>query len=103
MSSKMVGGALAIAGAVLAVWLLFFRHHDVKPPVAPAEPKPVAPAPAPAKAAAEDPAPQGRAPQWLIDADPEGPLRLEGQVIGADGHGIAGAQVWLASVPPRSA
>jgi len=40
--------------------------------------------------------------RWAIDADPEGPLRLEGQVVGPDGKGVGGAVVWLGSVPPRS-
>jgi protocatechuate 3,4-dioxygenase beta subunit len=43
------------------------------------------------------------APRWALDVDPEGPLRLEGQVVDADGHGVGGAEVWLSSVPPRSA
>lgn len=45
----------------------------------------------------------GPGPRWSLDADREGPLRLEGQVVDADGKGVGGAQVWLASVPPRQA
>jgi protocatechuate 3,4-dioxygenase beta subunit len=47
-------------------------------------------------------APRGMAPRWSLDLDPEGPLRMEGQVVDVDGHGVGGADVWLGSVPPRS-
>lgn len=43
-----------------------------------------------------------RSARWSFDNDPEGNLQLEGQVIGADGKGIDGAEVWLSSVPPRT-
>lgn len=39
----------------------------------------------------------------MIDDDPKGPLRLEGQVVDADDHGVAGATVVIAANPPRSA
>src|SRR5512140_2164605 len=39
----------------------------------------------------------------MIDDDPKGPLRLEGQVVDADNHGVAGATVVIAANPPRSA
>src|SRR5262249_24092709 len=45
---------------------------------------------------------RGITPRWSYDVDPEGPLRLEGQVVDTDGHGVGGAEVWLGSVPPRS-
>lgn len=38
----------------------------------------------------------------LIDDDPRGSQRLEGQVIDADDHGVAGATVVLGSNPPRT-
>ncbi len=41
--------------------------------------------------------------QWARDVDPDGPLRLEGQVVDDGGAGVGGATVWLSSVPPRSA
>nr|HPH70433.1 carboxypeptidase-like regulatory domain-containing protein [Kofleriaceae bacterium] len=40
--------------------------------------------------------------RWSFDIDPEGNLPLEGQVLGPDGKGVANADVWLSSVPPRS-
>ena len=99
---KTIGAAAVLVAGALAVWLLFLRRHEVKQPVT--EPaKPVAAAPAkPAAPAPEAPAPHGIAPKWTLDTDPEGPLRLEGQVLDADGHGVAGAEVWLDSVPARS-
>jgi uncharacterized GH25 family protein len=39
----------------------------------------------------------------MIDDDPKGPLRLEGQVVDADDHPVKGATVVLAANPPRSA
>ena len=47
-------------------------------------------------------APRGMAPRWELDIDPEGPLRLEGQVIGPDGQGVGDAEVSLDSVPKRT-
>jgi len=104
MSRKTLGAALVIAVGAAAVWFLFLRGHgDSKSPA----PEPVAKAPppapvTPAKTTSDERSPRGRAPAWMIDLDPEGPLRLEGQVVDRDGHGVGGAEVWLASVPPRS-
>ncbi|MBA3818450.1 MAG: carboxypeptidase regulatory-like domain-containing protein, partial [Deltaproteobacteria bacterium] len=50
----------------------------------------------------EEAAPRGMAPRWSLDVDREGPLRLEGQVVGPDGKGVPHAEVWLGSVPPRT-
>src|SRR5258707_1075722 len=43
------------------------------------------------------------APRALIDDDPKGALRLEGQVVDADDHPVGGATVVLSSNPPRTA
>ena len=59
--------------------------------------------PATPKAAPEAPPPQRPAQRWTLDVDPEGPLRLEGQVLGPDGKGVANAHVAITTVPPRSA
>lgn len=47
------------------------------------------------------PPPLTQRPQY--DAEPEGPLRLEGQVLGPDGDPVGGARVTLQSYPPRTA
>src|SRR5215510_1262386 len=44
----------------------------------------------------------GDLPRVVIDDDPKGSLRLEGQVIDADDHGVGGAIVVITSNPPRS-
>lgn len=44
----------------------------------------------------------GGPPRALIDDDPKGALRLEGQVIDAQDHPVAGATVVLGSNPPRT-
>lgn len=105
MTRKHVGILAALVVAVFAVW--FFAIRDRDGGSRPAAGKPTTSAPAvpkiTPKAASEDtPPPSGRAPRWMLDPDPEGPLRLEGQVVDEDGHGVGAAEVWLASVPPRS-
>jgi hypothetical protein len=97
---------LIVAGAVLAlvaIWLAFLRAGggDAAPPPAEA-PTTAAEDPWAKPAAKHTPPPAAAAPQFLRDADPVGALRLEGQVLDADEHGVEGAEVWLASVPPQS-
>lgn len=106
MNRKLIGGAVAAAVAAVAIWFLFVRHKaDDRPsapePVRPAEIKPT-PTTTPIRNDHEIPAPRGVAPKWALDVDREGPLQLEGQVVGPDGKPVGGAKVWLGSVPPRS-
>ncbi|HEY5927758.1 MAG TPA: carboxypeptidase-like regulatory domain-containing protein, partial [Kofleriaceae bacterium] len=98
-------GALVAALVVVgfAVWFFALRDRgdDAKPaPDKQARSKLELPKPKPPTE--DTPPPQGMAPRWSLDVDPEGPLRLEGQVVDEDKHGVGGAEVWLASVPPRS-
>jgi protocatechuate 3,4-dioxygenase beta subunit len=91
---RKLGGGVALVLVVLGAYLLFFKHHGaaIKPPAKP-----------PSKAtqySVASKAPAAKLPE--IDLDREGPLRLEGQVVDADGHGVAGAEVWLGTVPPRT-
>lgn len=106
MNRKLVGGLVAVVLGAVAIWFLFLRGGgDPAQTVAagsgrsatiekPAEkPKP-----------AEDPGTgRGGPVRWQLDLDPEGPLQLEGQVLGPDGKGVGGAEVRLDSVPPRTA
>ncbi|MGN6106991.1 MAG: carboxypeptidase regulatory-like domain-containing protein [Kofleriaceae bacterium] len=103
MSRKLVAGGFVLVVGIAAAWLWFRRGGDepAEKPV-PARSAQVAPANTPPPAKPEAPAPRGMAPTWSLDTDPEGPLRLEGQVVGPDGKGIAGAEVWVSSAPPRS-
>jgi len=105
MNRKIVMGVLAVAAVVAGVWLMVSRSrgdvalrqpHD-RVVAAAAKPAPTAPP------ATGGPAPRSAAVHWSLDADPEGPLRLEGQVIDPDGHGVGGAEVWLSAVPARTA
>src|SRR5579859_3511964 len=41
-------------------------------------------------------------PRAMIDDDPAGTLRLEGQVVDASGHGVGGAVVAITATPPRT-
>src|SRR5690348_1719219 len=46
---------------------------------------------------------EGPGARVLVDDDPKGTLRLEGQVVDADDHPVAGATVVIGSNPPRTA
>src|SRR4051794_27227185 len=107
MSRKVIGGIAVAVVVGLVVWLLFGRGGKDADKAKPAEgsgrsaeiaPKTTTPTKQP-----DAPAPRGIAPKWSLDTDPEGPLQLDGQVIGPDGKGVGGAKVWLGSVPPRTA
>ncbi|MDB4958819.1 MAG: hypothetical protein JWO36_6388 [Myxococcales bacterium] len=104
--NRKLAGLGAVVAIAIGCWVLFFRHRgdDVAKPAAdkPRSAK-IENATAVAPQTPEAPAPRGITPKWSLDVDREGPLRLEGQVVGPDGKGVLGAQVWLSSVPPRSA
>jgi len=104
MNRKVLGGVIALVVVLVGVWFFWIRDKG--------EPKQeksdgkgrtaeiVNQTPAPKVDTGGTP--RGAAPRWSLDLDPEGPLQLEGQVVGPDNKGIGGAEVWLASVPPRS-
>jgi uncharacterized GH25 family protein len=101
MKRKLVGGIVVLLVAVVVIWWV---KHRSPPAQTQASSTPAAhqralklgvPQTQPAASAAQR--------EWARDLDPEGPLRLEGQVVDADGGGVGGATVWLSSVPPRSA
>jgi protocatechuate 3,4-dioxygenase beta subunit len=103
MNRKVLGGVIALVVVVVGVWFFAFRDRGkASEPVAEgsgrtgsaALPKPETKQP--------EIGPRGQAPRWSLDVDPEGTLQLEGQVQGPDGKGVGGADVWLASVPPRT-
>jgi len=106
MKRKLLGGLVFVLVVVLGAWLIWFRGGgDGKPQDGAGSArsgKVVATGPH-APDAQSEPAPRGRTPRWSLDVDPQGPLQLEGQVLGPDGKGVAGAEVWLSSVPPRTA
>ena len=93
-----VGLVVIVVGAVIGV--LHFRGEPAK--AAPSNGRSAEIKQAPLKKGNDHAAPRGMAPTWELDTDPEGPLQLEGQVVDADGHGVAGADVWIGSVPART-
>ncbi|NVB76910.1 MAG: hypothetical protein HOV81_00815 [Kofleriaceae bacterium] len=105
MNRKLLAGLAGLVLVALAVWL-FASRGDKSPTKNVEAKKPVSvdvKTPTAQKPADDQAAPKGMAPKWQLDIDPEGPLRLEGQVVDADGHGVGGAEVSLNSVPPRTA
>ncbi len=102
---KALVAALGLVVVAVAVWFFAFRHRgDESKPAAPKRGAKIdLNAPAPAKTESDKPSPRGIAPKWTLDTDPEGPLRLEGQVVDGDGKGVGGVEVTLESVPPRTA
>ncbi len=105
MNRKVLGGVVALVVALAAVWLFWLRDRgdaDVQRATGSAGSAAVVARPATADKADAVATSRGATPRWSMDVDPEGPLALEGQVVGPDGQGIAGAEVWLTSVPPRS-
>jgi protocatechuate 3,4-dioxygenase beta subunit len=104
MSRKLATGLAVLVAAALAVWWFALRERGAAPSAPATKGGPAAVEALAKSSRADDPAaaPQGMAPKWALDVDPEGPLRLEGQVVDADGSGVGGAQVRLGSVPPRT-
>jgi uncharacterized GH25 family protein len=105
MKRRLVG-VLAVVVAIAAAIILYLqlRGRDVKGPDKTTVARGSGSAMVPATPTAQEEAqpPQRPAPTWTLDTDPEGPLRLEGQVLGPDGNGVANARVAITSVPPRS-
>ena len=95
---KTLGGLTAVVVAIAVA--LFVRHrrtpdkHAGAPPPTPSER---------AKLDLRVPSSTPSHREWARDVDPEGALRLEGQVLDEGGAGVGGATVWLSSVPPRTA
>lgn len=105
MKRRILGALGALVVVAVAVWFLWLRDRGeaTRPPANDARSAAVKPPPPKPAATTPAAAPRGAAPRWALDADREGPLRLEGQVVGPDGAGVAGVQVKLGSVPPRTA
>ena len=104
---RRLAGVLAVVIAIVVAILIYLRLHSddgersATAPVARAGSGSASAAPAPRPQAEVQP-PQRPAQTWTLDTDPDGPLRLEGQVLGPDGKGIASARVAITTVPPRS-
>ena len=108
MRRKLVGGSLVVVLGLIAIWFFWLRDRGeaAKPEEAggSARSAQITPTEKPAdKTEQQASSPRSAALRWALDLDPEGPLTLEGQVLGPDGKGVAKAEVWLGSVPPRTA
>jgi len=108
MNRKLYGGLLALMVAAVAVWFLWLRDKGGERAAGTADTTrggqvtagkalpPVAPRSGHISVEA------GRSGKWTLDVDPDGPLQLEGQVLGPDGKGVAKAKVTLDSSPTRT-
>jgi len=94
--------ALGAVIALVAAGWWWLRDRGTAKPAAIAATAPSAPgAPAPERAQrGGELAP--RTAIIVVEDDPRGALRLEGQVIDAEDHGVAGATVTITSNPPRT-
>ncbi|MBV8757026.1 MAG: carboxypeptidase regulatory-like domain-containing protein, partial [Deltaproteobacteria bacterium] len=100
MRKRVLAVIAAVVVAAVALWALLLRHSSHEsaavqtPHTSPGD-----------RARPERGAPDDREsqPSVLVDDDPKGSLRLEGQVVDADDHPVAAATVTLSSNPPRTA
>lgn len=108
--NRTVALIVALLAVTAGVWFFFLRGRD-KDVAATSQGDPAARSGAIAagsglggkhEQADSTSAPKGMAPRWQLDLDREGPLTLEGQVVGPDGKGVGGATVYLSSVPTRT-
>ncbi len=103
---KPVLAVIALAALGAAIW--WFGLRDSSRSAAPAAKpagvaRPVGAEPAGRKPGGPGDGERGGDLTVLVDDDPRGTLRLEGQVIDADDKPVAGATVVLSSNPPRTA
>src|SRR3569623_1674612 len=91
--------AALVVGAV-AIWALLLRHPSHAPAAAQV---PLTPAHDRGHADRNAQDDRESQPSVLVDDDPKGSLRLEGQVVDGDEHPVGGATVVLSSNPPRTA
>jgi uncharacterized GH25 family protein len=98
MKRKLVGGLAVLLVAVAVIWWVTHRGGSTKPSASATPGQRSAKITLPQTQPAASPSQR----EWARDVDPEGPLRLEGQVVDEGGAGVGGATVWLSSVPPRS-
>jgi protocatechuate 3,4-dioxygenase beta subunit len=94
MQRRLLGGVV-FALLVVAVVMWRWKTHDTQRAGSPASAVTNT-----RQATAAKHATQSSRSEWLRDVDPEGELRIEGQVVDESGAGTA-ATVWLGSVPPR--
>ena len=92
--------AIAVVLVVGGVGVWWWQHSRDGAAAVPAKPQPVETARGPRPERATEAQPE---PSVLVDDDPRGSLRLEGQVVDSDDHPVGGATVVLGSNPPRTA
>lgn len=99
MRKGVIAAVVLIVVGVVAFWVVRGRAHESSETRA----KPDKPAPSSTTPKRDQNRDTDVAVPVLVDDDPRGALRLEGQVVDAEDHPVAGATVVLASHPPRTA
>jgi len=109
MNRKLIGGAAALLVAAVAVWFLWLRDRGEAEPglqtgsaATRSGDVPTAPGTRVKTNLPVGIGADGKPTKWVLDRDADGPLGLEGQVLGPDGKGAAKAIVKIESVPPRT-
>ena len=102
MNRKVLGALVGAAVVAVVVWFAFIRGGGETKAATTKQARsgtlPGAPPPPESQTAAA----RAISPEWSLDVDPDGPLRLEGQVQGLNGEPIGGATVTLSSSPSRT-
>lgn len=102
MTKRWIGVAALIAILGVTAWFAFGRSKP-KPAARPTMTAVTAEQPAPAPRPREASDRGGPPPILARDADPAGPLLLEGAVLDEHDQPVAGAEVWISSAPRRTA
>lgn len=104
MRRYVVGGVLGLVVVGLGLWFFWLRDRGSESADSSSSGQRSGVVSVDPSRAARGGVPTSRAGiRWSLDPDPEGPLRLEGQVVGPDGAGVGGADVVIDTVPPRTA
>lgn len=96
-----IGIGILIAAAA-AVWFFFVRAPAPSAKKPPAIATSASPSGSAAAEPAKPPPPSGPELRWEWDRDPEGPLRLDGQVVDQDGEPVGDALIVISTQPPAT-
>lgn len=102
-SRAAIVGGIGVVVAALIYWFGFRDRAEPKPAAVATANAPAQPAPTKADKPAEPEQRLRGTPRLTFETDPDGPLRLEGQVLDEDDHPVEGAKVHISTRPGRTA